>query len=135
MTNKGFSLKVFYTWGVKGVEDKYDPDFGKVIQWDIPLLDGYDYEFCENTATNQGSHHYKGIINPKIIQSILQYGATHLLVFGWNFQSHLQVLRFFKGKIPVLFRGDSTLLDDSRGFSFRNLFRRNFLHWIYSHID
>ena len=35
-------LKVFYTWGESCLDKKYDPDFGKVIKWDIPLLDGYN---------------------------------------------------------------------------------------------
>jgi hypothetical protein len=81
--------------------NKFDPNFGKTIQWDIPLLDGYEYEFCENIATNPGSHHFKGIDNPALIASIKKYEATHVLVFGWSFKSHLKIMRYFKGKIPV----------------------------------
>ena len=40
-------LKVFYTWGKDSVE-KYDPGFGKKVQWDVPLLEGYDYQYLEN---------------------------------------------------------------------------------------
>ncbi|MFN4006816.1 MAG: glycosyltransferase family 4 protein [Chitinophagaceae bacterium] len=133
LTNNGIACKVFYTWGKGGLQGKYDPNFGKTIEWDIPLLDGYEYEFCENTATKPGSHHFKGIINPKLIASIQAYKATHLLVFGWNFQSHLKVLRHFKGKIPILFRGDSTLLDTT---SFpKKILRKLLLTWIYKHVD
>ncbi len=38
-----------------------------------------------------------------------------------------------KGKLPVLFRGDSTLLDEQPGI--RRLLRRGMLRWIYSHVD
>src|SRR6185295_13519677 len=70
---------------------------------------------------------------PGLTRAIEDWGADALLVFGWNSQSHLQALRYFKGRIPVLFRGDSTLLDDRPGW--RRLARKAFLSWVYRHID
>ena len=43
-------LKVFYTWGKDSIKDKYDPDFQQKIQWDIPLLEGYQYQFLDSFA-------------------------------------------------------------------------------------
>ena len=134
---QGIELKVFYTWGKDSVE-KYDPGFGKKVQWDVPLLEGYDYQYLENTSTEPGSHHFKGIKNPTIIKEILNYNPSAIMVIGWGYNSHLKVLRFFKGKIPLYFRGDSTLLDNHKnGFTGRakNLARRIFLIWVYSHVD
>ena len=127
------SLKVFYTWqqAEKGI--KFDPGFGKKIDWDIPLLDGYDYCFVKNTAAEPGSHHFSGIINPGLNDAIIEWNADAVLVFGWSFKSHLQCIRFFHGKIPVLFRGDSTLLDEKPGL--RSILRRISLKWVYRHID
>jgi hypothetical protein len=39
----------------------------------------------------------------------------------------------FQGKVPVLFRGDSTLLNEQPGV--RKKVRRIFLRWVYKHID
>ena len=135
LTDDEIECKVFYTWGEGGIKDKFDPDFKKIIEWDIPLLEGYNFEFCKNTSKKPGTNHFNGIINPYLIQSILDFEPTHILIFGWNFSSHLKVLRYFKGKIPVLFRGDSTLIDDPNGFSFKSLARKYFLTWIYQHVD
>jgi glycosyltransferase involved in cell wall biosynthesis len=44
-------------------------------------------------------------------------------------------LRHFKGKIPVYFRGDSTLLDEPAGFSIKKALRRLLLQWVYRHVD
>src|ERR1022692_4201496 len=100
------AVKVFYTWGEEVLEKKFDPGFGKIVQWDIPLLNGYDYEFLENTAKEKGSHHFNGIVNPTIIRDIQLWKPDAVLVYGWKFRSHLKVMRYFKNKVPVWFRGD-----------------------------
>ncbi len=127
------AVKVFYTWGESVLKDKYDPGIGKVIEWDIPLLKGYDYEFLENISTDKGSHHFSGIINPTAIQQINAYQPDSILVYGWAFKSHLNILRYYKGKIPVLFRGDSTLLDKTGILA--SVKRTLFLRWIYRYVD
>lgn len=132
---KRLQLKVFYTWGQTQHGQVYDPDFKKSFSWDIPLLEGYDKEFVENVSAQPGAGHFKGIQNKDLIQKIEQYNPDALLVFGWSFKSHLEVLRFFSGKKKILFRGDSTLLDEPQGFSFKKLLRRLFLKWVYRHVD
>ena len=112
---------------------KYDPGFNREIDWDIPLLDGYQYEFLENTSTDSGSHHFRGIINPDIVDRINSYQPNAILVYGWSFKSHLRVMRYYKGKIPVLFRGDSTLLDKA-GF-IRSIARLLWLKFVYRYVD
>jgi len=125
--------KVFYTWSQTQHEEKYDPGFGKVVQWDIPLLDGYEYCFVNNISTDPGTHHFKGLINPTLISEIATWQPDAVLVFGWAFSSHLRCIRYFHKKKTVLFRGDSTLLDESRGI--KTMLRRIFLRWVYRHID
>ncbi len=103
-------LKVFYTWpqAVKGFDD---PNFKGKIQWDIPLLEGYSYELVENVSKNPSSKHWKGIDNPSLIEKVKEFNPDTILIFGWKFKSHFALMRHFKGKIPIWFRGDSTLLD------------------------
>ena len=126
---------VFYTWGQLEEDTKFDPGFGKNVEWDIPLLEGYEYGFVKNISKAPGSHHFKGIDNPTLIKEIKQWNPDAILVFGWSFKSHLKVLRHFKGKRRILFRGDSNLLDEAKGFSARKIIRKVFLKWVYSHVD
>jgi glycosyltransferase involved in cell wall biosynthesis len=123
---------VFYTWE-QSAGKKYDPGFGGDIAWDTPLLEGYEHVFVKNTASRPGSHHYTGIKNPGLIADINAWAPSAILVYGWNFKSHLQCLRYFHGRIPVYFRGDSTLLNQHGAF--RRIMRKIFLTWIYWHID
>lgn len=131
-STKGFEVKVFYTLG-KLSGGMVDKGFGKVIDWDIPLLEGYAYQFLENTSADPGTSHFKGIINPTVIKEVEAFQPTDLLVFGWSFSSHHQVLKHFKKKANIYFRGDSTLLDETIGPKL--LLRRLALTWTYRYID
>ena len=129
-----FKVKVFYTWGqAKG--KVIDKDFGIEREWDIDLLSGYDHAFVQNTSSDPGSHHYKGIINPSLINEVKEFNPDKIIVYGWKFKSHLQLMRHFKRKTPLYFRGDSTLLDDAPGFSIKKSLRRLLLQWVYGHVD
>lgn len=127
------TIKVFYTWGEGSMKHKFDPGFNKNIEWDIPLLENYDYTFVNNISKNPGSHHFKGIDNPTLVQEITQWEADAVLVYGWAFKSHLKTLRYFHKKLPVFFRGDSTLL--IRQNPVKSFMRTHFLRWVYSHVD
>jgi len=126
-------IRVFYTWSQSRQGGQFDPGFGKVVTWDIPLLDGYDHVFVENIARVPGTHHFSGIRTPSLVTEIEKWKPDALLVFGWNFQSHLHCIRYFHKRIPILFRGDSTLLDERAGL--KRLMRRSFLKWVYRNID
>lgn len=100
-------LKVFYLWDF-GVAPRFDRQFGHAIQWDIPLLDGYEHEFPANTSPDPGTHHFGGLRNPGLAARIQDWRADAILLFGYRFRSHLDVM--FSGRlrgIPMLLRGDS----------------------------
>ena len=128
----GNTVRVFYTWSQTktSVQDKV---FGREIEWDIPILEGYEYEFVNNIAKNPGSHHFLGIQNPELISRIKRYQPSAILFFGWNFKSHLMAMRYFKNKISVWFRGDSTLIDEKGGI--KTFLRRQILKQIYKYVD
>lgn len=126
------NVMVFYTWGEGGAQ-KFDPGFGKTITWNLPLLEGYPYEWVKNISADPGSHHSKGIDNPDLNSQINNWQPDAIMVYGWFYKSHLKILKYFKGRVPVIFRGDSTLLDDTGGI--KSVLRSLFLKWIYRHID
>lgn len=125
-------IKVFYTWGEKAI-DNYDPGFDTTISWDLPLLTGYPYEWAKNTSSDPGSHRFKGIVTPDLIQNIEAWQPDAVLIYGWAYHSHLKTLRYFKNKLPVFFRGDSTLLDPSG--KLKRYARALLLRWIYTYAD
>ena len=124
-------IRVFYTWG-EDSQKSYDPGFNKTVKWDISLLDGYPYEWVKNTSKNPGSHNFKGIVNPELPQQIEAYQPDAILVYGWAYSGHLKAIRYFKNKVPIYFRGDSTLLNEQRGI--KSLLKSIFLKWVYNHV-
>jgi len=129
---EGLDIQVFYGWEGPSTGD-YDPGFDEEVTWDIPLLDGYPHTFLENESSDPGTHHFRGLVTPDLVPSIEAWGADAVLVYGWNYWSHLAALRHFHGRVPVLFRGDSTLLDETPGP--RRWARRLALRWVYRHVD
>ena len=129
---ESIDLRVFYGWR-GSTEASYDPGFEQEVQWDLPLLEGYDHTFVPNESDDPGTHHFRGLVNPELVPRIEEWGPDAVLLFGWSWQSHLQALRHFSGQVPVLFRGDSTLIDEQ--FGLRTMVRRAWLWWVYRHVD
>ena len=48
---KNVDFKVYYQGDI-GVREKYDPNLKIKFSWDIPLLDGCDYEFIPSLGSN-----------------------------------------------------------------------------------
>jgi glycosyltransferase involved in cell wall biosynthesis len=134
-SRNNIEVKVFYTWGQSKVGLLYDPGFGISRQWDIPLLEGYNYEFVDNQAKDPGSHHFWGIRNKHLIKKIEDFRPDAVLVYGWSFYSHLRTIFHFRKKACVLFRGDSTLLDNDQFSWFKKGIKKIFLSMVFSRID
>jgi len=132
-TREDIAIHVFYGWEGSASEATMDPGFGRAIQWDIPLLEGYPFTILTNLSSDPGTHHYRGIISPEFNERLSAWRPDAILVYGWNYHSHLNTLRSFHRRVPVLFRGDSTLID-SRPLA-ATVARRVLLRWVYRHID
>lgn len=100
-------IKVFYLWDF-GVRPSYDLSFRREIQWDIPMLDGYEHCFVPNVSKNAGTHRFFGLVNPTLVSEVDKWGPDAVLVFGYKFYTHLQLLCSRRLRaLPMLFRGDS----------------------------
>jgi len=126
-------LRVFYTWSQTAQGAVVDSGFRQVVTWDIPLLEGYPFEFVANVARRPGTERFWGLRNPGLNRAISAWQPDAILVLGWYGASHLSALRHFKNRVPVLFRGESTLLDPIPAW--RKAARRGFLRWVYRHVD
>ena len=111
------ALRVFYLWDF-GVTEKTDKGFGKVVKWDVDLLEGYDHELVPNVSARPGTDWFGGLDNPGLSQRVKAFAPDAVLQFGYNYKSLVNFdLRWNTKRAPLLFRGDSHLLaeDGERG--------------------
>jgi len=126
-------LKVFYLWD-SGVTPTEDRKFGQTFSWDLPLLEGYDWEWVKNRSWDPGTHHFMGLINPSLNSRVLAWSPDALLVFGYGWFSQMQLIASPSlGKIPKLLRGDSHHLADGTGSE--SGLKRHLKSYVYKRID
>lgn len=124
-----FTVKVFYLWDF-GVTQQVDVGFQQSLQWDIPLLTGYDYEFVSNISPNPGTHHFWGLQNPSLISQVRAYKPDAVLLMSYNYASlYSFLLNWDAHQVPLLFRGDSHRLSPPTGL--KAWARRQFISLIY----
>ncbi len=107
----GIDLTVFYC-SRQSAAPRLDPGFGQVVQWDIPLLEGYRYRFLHNWYRSDLVGGFFSLVNPGIVGEILQGGWDVLWLHGYMHLTHWLALLAAKfAGVPVLSRGESNLLD------------------------
>ncbi|MCX5706513.1 MAG: glycosyltransferase, partial [Candidatus Omnitrophica bacterium] len=91
---KAVDLTVYYCYQPNSKEQGVG--FGVAFQWDIPLLEGYNYEFINNA---------------KEVKKRIKDGNFDLfIVIAWNYIAAHQALEACKSfNIPIYARGDSQL--------------------------
>jgi glycosyltransferase involved in cell wall biosynthesis len=108
------AFRVYYLWDF-GIAKRHDPEFETSFSWDVDLLSGYDAEFVPNASKKPGAEHFFGFNNPGLTKRIGAWRPTAILLFGYNWASHIRVILWAVTRgIPILFRGDSHLLGRER---------------------
>ncbi len=108
LTKRGkVDLRVYYLTD-HGVNDSYDPGFGQAFKYDIPLLEGYSFEFVKNVSPKPSPSTFLGSINPNLIRIIKKSSLDCVLVHGWSSMSSWIVLTTARSSgIPYFIRGEA----------------------------
>lgn len=112
-TSSDLAIRVFYLWDF-GITQKADHGFQQAIQWDIPLLAGYEHEFVPNVSSRPGTNHFWGLYNPELIAQVRAYAPDVVLLMNYNYVSLYHFLAVWHDS-PILFRGDSHRLVPKTG--------------------
>ena len=85
--------------------------FGVAFEWDIPLLEGYNYRVLNNVASSPGVTHFKGCDTPEIKSVLQELQIDVVVVNGWVVKTCLQTLWACKCLgIPCIVRGEANNL-------------------------
>ncbi|SIO55305.1 Glycosyltransferase involved in cell wall bisynthesis [Singulisphaera sp. GP187] len=121
----GVDLTVFFCadFGLKPYDD---PGFGTRIQWDIPLLDGYQHVILRNRSRSPRAGRFWGAFNPEIRTRLQTGGFDALVVHGWALATNWLAFRSSRALgLPVFLRGESNGLSEPTGL--RRLVKRTLL--------
>jgi glycosyltransferase involved in cell wall biosynthesis len=99
-------LKVFFLcdWGSS---EYVDPEFQAKVEWDVPLLEGYQYEFLP-IAKRPTKLNFWQVDNPTVARALDSFQPDVIQVFGYAYRTNWRVARWTKraGK-PLLIYSDS----------------------------
>jgi glycosyltransferase involved in cell wall biosynthesis len=112
----------------------HDPEFGRKIEWDVPLLDGYEHEFLPvRQITGKPGGFGRFVYGIK--DAFRRGGYDILWVHGWGHWSHIQAIRAARQLgIRVFVRGEANL-HLSQGGPIKRRVKRIFLRWLFSKVD
>ena len=103
-------LRVFFCFD-HGVRRRRDPELGVEYTWDVPLLEGYAYEFLRNWSPWASTAPIKGVFNPGIWPAIRNGGFDAFWVHGYVSPTVWLGIAAAKAQGTAVFmRGESTLL-------------------------
>jgi hypothetical protein len=127
-------LKVFF-YSDFSLKPYQDSGFGKVIEWDVPLTEGYDYEFLDCWGSKQWKNVFQQPIAKNITKQLENGNFDAVWVHGWAWFCSLQVIfAADKLNIPVFLRGESNGLQESSRFVKKNV-KRMFLDFLFKKIS
>lgn len=109
---KSVNLKVIYLLK-QTKKGQADAGFGVEFEWDIPLLEGYEYEYLSNLSDAPSSSSMNGILLDKkeINQLFNTEKPDAAIIHGWFPKGMKQLINYCSSnKIKTICRGDSTLL-------------------------
>lgn len=96
-------------WGLKPYHDQ---GFGREVQWDNPLLDGYFSAFLRNRSWRPDLNRFWGLLNPSVVRWIISRRYDAILVNGWAFATYwLAIAAAAANGTPLLLRGETNLLN------------------------
>lgn len=124
-------LKVLFNsdFSVRGYLDK---GFGVRVEWDTPLLKGYNYEFLPllRGAQSEKTIGAVGPVNYGIQRKMAEGQFDAVWVHGYNYLTNLQAIRAANSmRIPVLLRAESTLQDRPRS-RMKLAMKKAFFSWL-----
>jgi glycosyltransferase involved in cell wall biosynthesis len=113
MLDRQIELEVFYAHRATAA-DQAKAGFETAFEWDVNLLEGYQYRFVRNVSGHPTTTSFFGCDTPEIAQNIRAGKFDAVLVLGWYLKSFIQAIAAAKrAGTPVMVRGDSQLMPAS----------------------
>lgn len=106
---RGLDFEVLYCHQPSSAEQGR-AGFGVAFDWDVPLFQGYRYEFLRNDAPSPGLEPFGGLDNREIVERVSRKRYDVVVVNGWHYRTAVRAIRAcWAAGVPVMVRSDSHL--------------------------
>ncbi len=130
----GVDLELVYATDITA-SGYLDRGFGRAVEWDVPLVDGYPYRVLFPGSQIPSGLKGFGRFQSAIITSLIDSAAEVVWVHGWGNAYPLAAMRAARQLgLPVLMRGE-TSLDCLRGGVLRRAIHRNVLSMLFNRVS
>lgn len=97
-------------------DEQVDPGFGMVVEWDVPLLDGYAHTFLSGQVPGPAGSALASL-KTSVVKHLRDARPDCVIVHGYNLPTYqLAIVAARALEIPVLLRGDTHLLNPRPGW-------------------
>src|SRR6266404_462183 len=122
---------------LQGAERGWDPEFGIEVQWDQPLLEGYQWKYLPNRSLRPGIGRFFGLLNPSLWRQIRSGDFDAVVIYtGYMYASFWIAVAAAKSRrIPVLLSSDSTGLRTKDGSKWKSWLKPFILRRVYRTCD
>jgi glycosyltransferase involved in cell wall biosynthesis len=118
------------------VEGAVDEDFGRSVQWDVPLLEGFRWSHPPNRSPRPSVHRFFGLVNPGVWRLIRCAGADVVVLFGYRAASFWMAWAAARvSRASVVWGTDATTLDPRDRRSWKKWLKGRVLPWVYRRGD
>jgi glycosyltransferase involved in cell wall biosynthesis len=130
-------LQVFFAcdWGVK---EYLDPGFGELVEWDIPMLEGYGHEFLPIRRRPRRLDFFS-VDNPGVGNHLNRFRPDVVMVHGWAYATNWRVRAWCERRgVPLLLFTDSQFVPEvrtARGASLRRRVKGQAKRYFYHQVD
>ncbi|MBI2165013.1 MAG: glycosyltransferase family 4 protein [Chloroflexi bacterium] len=99
-----------------GAEEYKDEGFGRRLQWDLPLLEGYRHIFLRNWSPfNSIFTAPHGLVNPGVVKGMLGSSFDAFMIVGWSYATHWMAYLYLRLRgVPILLFSESSALERGR---------------------
>jgi glycosyltransferase involved in cell wall biosynthesis len=88
---------IVYYYSDASVRGGHDKDFGIDVQWDVDLLNGYEYKFLKNYSRRKSvNNNLFDVFNPDVYHVLINEKNAIFILNGWSYSTDLMIVFFSK---------------------------------------
>jgi glycosyltransferase involved in cell wall biosynthesis len=96
LNEQGIKTQAWYG-SDESISGGMDRQFGTEVKWDIPLLQGYQYQFFKNYSWKPSHFNgFFGLINLGMVKMLFKIPKSVIVVHGWHYFSHFFIIMLGK---------------------------------------